>query len=60
MRPHGCAHCHSADLEAELDRYFCFACGGWTDFRGRALPGDAQWPSPVPPAGEGNDPQHGA
>lgn len=46
MRPHGCAHCKSANLEAELDRYFCFDCGGHTDFRGRPLPRRPQFRVP--------------
>ena len=37
MRPH-CGHCGSPDVEAEVDRFMCFSCGGWTDFKGNALP----------------------
>ena len=36
MPSNGCAHCHSADIEAELDIYRCLACGGTTDFQGNA------------------------
>lgn len=41
-----CAHCGSADTEAEMDRIFCFACGGHTDFHGNALPRDPQFVGP--------------
>lgn len=43
MRPNGCPHCGGADLEAEVDRYFCFGCGGQTDMHGNALPRDPQF-----------------
>jgi hypothetical protein len=42
----GCAHCHSADIEAELDVYRCFSCGGTTDMHGNALPRDPQFTRP--------------
>lgn len=43
MRPNGCPHCGGADLEAEVDRYFCLGCGGQTDMHGNALPRDPQF-----------------
>ena len=42
----GCAHCHSADIEAELDIYRCLNCGGCTDMRGNALPRDPTFTAP--------------
>ena len=57
MRPNGCAHCQSPNIEAELDRFFCFDCGGHTDFNGNALPRDAAFQAP---ARDQFEVQHGA
>lgn len=56
MRPNGCAHCHSPNIEAEFDRYLCLDCAGWTDFAGNALPRDPQFTVPQ----RTKEVQHGA
>jgi hypothetical protein len=33
-----CGHCGSADVEGELDLFFCFNCGHHTDILGRPAP----------------------
>ncbi len=45
-RPNGCAHCQSPDIEAELDRWRCLSCGGWTDEHSNALPRDPEFKVP--------------
>jgi len=47
MKRNGCGHCGSPDLEFELDRFFCFNCGGWTDVNGNAMPGDPKFYAPA-------------